>query len=55
LDFKAPSGYEYIHHQYYLLSIAIEGSLEVKLPTICTDKKQSRGEAERKGRLEERK
>ena len=32
----------------------IEGSLEVKLPTIWTDEKQSRGEAERRGRLEER-
>jgi len=33
----------------------IEGSLEVKLPTIWTDEKQSRAEAERRGRLEERK
>ena len=33
----------------------IEGSLEVKLPTIWTDEKQSREEAERRGRLEERK
>ena len=32
----------------------IEGSLEVKLPTIWTDEKQSRGKAERRGRLEER-
>ena len=32
----------------------IEGSLEVKLPTIRTDEKQSRAEAERRGRLEER-
>jgi len=31
----------------------IEGSLEVKLP-IWTDEKQSRAEAERRGRLEER-
>ena len=31
----------------------IEGSLEVKLPTIWTDEKQSRAEAERRGRLEE--
>ena len=29
----------------------IEGSLEVKLPTIWTDEKQSRAEAERRGRL----
>ena len=32
----------------------IEGSLEVKLPTIWTDEKQSRAEAERRDRLEER-
>jgi len=32
----------------------IEGSFEVKLPTIWTDEKQSREEAERRGRLEER-
>jgi len=35
-------------------STIVEGSLEVKLPTIWTDEKQSRGEAERRGRLEER-
>jgi len=32
----------------------IEGSFEVKLPTIWTDEKQSREEAERRERLEER-
>jgi hypothetical protein len=32
----------------------IEGSLEVKLPTIWTDEKQSRAAAERRERLEER-
>ena len=32
----------------------IEGSLEVKLPPIWTDEKQSREEAERRERLEER-
>ena len=32
----------------------IEESLEVKLPTIWTDEKQSREEAERRERLEER-
>jgi hypothetical protein len=32
----------------------IEGSLEVKLPTIWTDEKQRWEEAERRGRLEER-
>ena len=31
-----------------------EGNLEVKLPTIWTDEKQSRAEAERRGTLEER-
>jgi len=37
-----------------IIIIIIEGSLEVKIPTIWTDEKQSRGEAERRGRLEER-
>ena len=32
----------------------VEGSLEVKLPTIWTDEKQSRAEAERRERLDER-
>jgi hypothetical protein len=32
----------------------IEGSLEVKLPTIWTDEKQSRPEAERRERSEEK-
>jgi hypothetical protein len=32
----------------------IEGSLEVKLPTTWADEKQSREEAERRERLEER-
>ena len=36
------------------LNHLVEGSLEVKLPTIWTDEKQSREEAERRGRLEER-
>ena len=39
---------------YIYLSTIVEGSLEVKLPTIWTDEKQSRAEAERRGRLEER-
>ena len=34
--------------------IVIEGRLEVKLPTIWTDEEQSREEAERRERLEER-
>jgi len=39
---------------YTYMCIFIEGSLEVKLPTIWTDEKQSRAEAERRERLEER-
>ena len=35
-------------------AFVIEGSLEVKLPTIWRDEKQSRAEAERRERLEER-
>jgi len=35
-------------------TILIEGSLEVKLPTIWTDEKQSRKEAKRRERSEER-
>ena len=34
--------------------LVIEGSLEVKLPTIWTDVKQSREEAERRERLGEK-
>jgi len=39
-----------------VILLLIEGSLEVKLPTIWTDEKQSRAdlEAERRERLEER-
>ena len=36
------------------INYMFEGSLEVKLPTIWTDEKQSRAEAERRERLEER-
>jgi hypothetical protein len=39
-----------VHHRSNFL---IEGSLEVKLPTIWTDEKQSRAEAERRERLED--
>ena len=39
---------------YTTLHYIIEGSLEVKLPTIWTDEKQSRAEAERRERSEER-
>jgi hypothetical protein len=38
----------------FLIDKLIEGSLEVKLPTIWTYEKQSRAEAERRERLEER-
>ena len=47
----------YINGYLMLMDINVyltEGSLEVKLPTIWTDEKQSREEAERRGRLEER-
>ena len=40
-----------IHMKSYFI---VEGSFEVKLPTIWTDEKQSRAEAERRERLEER-
>jgi len=41
-------------HNTVHINILVEGSLEVKLPTIWTDEKQSREEAERRERLEER-
>ena len=37
-----------------ITAIVTEGNLEVKLPTLWTDEKQSRAEAERRERLEER-
>ena len=43
-----------LYCQYNIYIYIIEGSLEVKLPTIWTDEKQSREEAERRERLEER-
>ena len=46
--------YIYIYSCDIYIYIFIEGSLEVKLPTIWTDEKQSRAEAARRGRLEER-
>jgi hypothetical protein len=42
------------HQKNELGVIIVEGSLEVKLPTIWTDEKQRRAEAERRERLEER-
>ena len=38
----------------FWITWVIEGSLEVKLPTIWTNEKQSRAEAERRERSEER-
>ena len=53
-----PIVYVYVLIYLYIINIlhfhVIEGSLEVKLPTIWTDEKQSRAEAERRGRLVER-
>ena len=51
LFFLRMSSYSHVIRRYYII---IEGSLEVKLPTIWTDEKQSREEAERRERLEER-
>jgi hypothetical protein len=45
--------YNHLIYNIYVY-IIIEGSLEVKLPTIWTDEKQSRAEAEKRERLEER-
>jgi hypothetical protein len=44
----------YIYNIMNTYVYIIEGSLEVKLPTIWTDEKQSREEAERRERSEER-
>jgi len=41
-------------HPQITHQMLFKGSLEVKLPTIWTDEKQSREEAERRERLEER-
>ena len=46
--------YIYTDVDFYGYVLLFEGSLEVKLPTIWTDEKQSRAEAERRGRLAER-
>ena len=42
------------HAKCRVCEVIVEGSLEVKLPTIWRDEKQSREEAERRERLEER-
>ena len=44
----------HVYIYIYIYIFFFEGSLEVKLPTIWTDEKQSREEAERRERLEER-
>ena len=46
--------YSHLYMEYIWNIYIIEGSLEVKLPTIWRDEKQSRAEAQRRGRLEER-
>ena len=43
-----------LHVEGYSRLFIVEGSLEVKLPTVWTDEKQSTEEAERRERLEER-
>jgi hypothetical protein len=43
-----------VNNYICICNYIIEGSLEVKLPTIWTDENQSREEAERRARLEER-
>ena len=40
--------YIYIYICIYIYKIIIEGSLEVKLPTIWTDEKQRREESDRR-------
>ena len=49
-----PSAHSKFQSVNIYIYIMIEGSLEAKLPTIWTDEKQSREEAERRERLEER-
>jgi len=50
IDIEERTGRNIVSYYQYI----IEGTLEIKLPTIWTNKKQSRAEAERRGRLEER-
>ena len=55
VPFVFDATYYIIYIYKYLYNVFMfEGSLEVKLPTIWTDEKQSREEAERRERLEER-
>jgi len=44
----------YFHRGQSFIYPLVEGSLEVKLPTIWTDEKQRWKESERRERLEER-
>jgi hypothetical protein len=44
----------YTFYKKLIKKLIFEGNLEVKLPTIWTDEKQSREDAERRERLEER-
>jgi hypothetical protein len=44
----------YVFYKKLIKKLIFEGNLEVKLPTIKTDEKQSREDAERRERLEER-
>jgi hypothetical protein len=44
----------YTFYKKLIKKLIFEGNLEVKLPTIWTDEKQSREDAERRKRLEER-
>ena len=50
---QLPVEHDY-HFEQFEYDFLVEGSLEAKLPTIWTDEKQSREEAERRERLEER-
>jgi len=43
----------HVYMRAYSSCIIIEGSLEVKFPTIWTDEKQSRAEAERRSEEKE--
>ena len=56
-DFDIPNWMENIYTMFQTTNqvILIEGSLEVKLPKIWTDEKQSRAEAERREKISRRK
>ena len=45
------AGHIYTYMYVYIYIYLVEGSLEVKLPTIWTDEKQSRAEAERREKI----